>query len=192
MTGTGTPPLVDVASAAGLLREGAVLAYPTEAVWGLGCDPFDEAAVYRLLRLKHRAVEKGLILVAAAPAQLDGLLDWPALPDARRRQVLDDWPGPHTWVVPATAQVPAWIRGRHDSVAVRVSAHPVVKALCLAFDGPLVSTSANLAGHPAVAAREALDAALLAGIDAVVAGETARLARPTPIRLAATGARLRD
>ena len=81
-------PALDIPAAAAALHRGGVIAYPTEAVWGLGCDPFDEAVVLRLLALKQRAVEKGLILIAASASQFDGLLDWDALPGARRAEVM--------------------------------------------------------------------------------------------------------
>lgn len=174
------------------LRRGGLVAYPTEAVWGLGCDPFDEAAVARLLALKQREVAKGLILVAADAAQLEGLVDWTALPPLRRDEVLASWPGPHTWVVPATARVPRWITGEHDGVAVRVSAHPLVAALCRGFGGPLVSTSANAAGAEPPRSLAEADPALLAAVDVVLEGDTGGLARPTPIRDARSGAGLRD
>ena len=119
-----------IVDAIAILERGGVIAYPTEGVWGLGCDPLDEAAVLRLLALKQRRVDKGLILVAASVAQLDGLVDWQALGAATRDEVLASWPGPHTWIVPATTRVPHWISGAHDSIAVRVSAHPVVARLC--------------------------------------------------------------
>lgn len=183
--------LLSPSDAASRLRTGAVLAYPTEAVWGLGCDPFDSAAVQRLLALKERPVDKGLILIAATRTQLEGLLDWDAVPAAWRAQVEASWPGPNTWVVPASPRVPPWIRGAHAGVAVRVSAHPVVVALCEAFGGPLVSTSANPAGAPAPAALEALDAGLRARLDGIVDGVTGGLERPTVIRDAVTGDALR-
>lgn len=182
-------PLAEAVSA---LRRGGLVAYPTEAVWGLGCDPFDEGAVERLLALKQRERAKGLILVAADVVALDGLVDWGTLPAARREAVLASWPGPHTWVVPATARVPRWITGDHAGVAVRVSAHPLVAALCRGFGGPLVSTSANAAGAPAPRSLAEADPGLLAAVDAVLEGETGGLARPTPIRDARSGAGLRD
>lgn len=181
-----------IAEAVSVLHRGGVIAYPTEAVWGLGCDPFDEAAVLRLLALKHRDVAKGLILVAADVAQFEGLVDWDALPRDRHDAVQASWPGPHTWIVPATARVPRWITGAHDGVAVRVSAHPVVVALCKGFGGAIVSTSANRAGAPAPRAASEFDDAIRSGIDAMVAGETSGLARPTPIRDARTGDALRE
>ncbi len=183
--------LVDVTDAVAALKSGGVIAYPTEAVWGLGCDPSQETAVLRLLAIKQRPIEKGLILIAGALAQFNGWLNWNALPAERRAAVLASWPGPNTWIVPATARVARWVTGDHAGVAVRVSAHPTVVALCAAFGGPLVSTSANLSGEPPAFQREALDPALLAQIDGVVAGETGGLSAPSAIRDAITGAQLR-
>lgn len=182
-------PAFDDAVAA--LRGGGVIAYPTEAVWGLGCDPFNETAVHRLLDIKQRPVEKGLILIAATKAQLDELVDWEALPDPIRDEVLAGWPGPHTWVVPATARVPRWVSGVHDSVAVRVSAHDPVIELCHGFGGPLVSTSANLTGAPPAFLRDQLDPRLLARLDGVAPGDTGGMTAPTAIRDARDGQVLR-
>jgi L-threonylcarbamoyladenylate synthase len=184
--------LLSIRDATALLKRGGVIAYPTEAVWGLGCDPCNESAVLRLLALKRRAVDKGLILIAGALAQFDGLLDWDALPADCSETVHASWPGPHTWVVPASARVPHWITGAHDGVAVRVSAHPEVIALCAAFGGPLVSTSANPAGAAPPKSLADFDPALLAQLDGVVAGDVGALARPTEIREARSGVVLRN
>lgn len=181
----------DLDTAVRALRDGGVIAYPTEAVWGLGCDPFNESAVLRLLRIKQRPVEKGLILIAGTVVQLDGLIDWNPLPLERREAVLASWPGPHTWVVPATTRVPRTVTGDHDSVAVRVSAHPQVIALCEAFGGVLVSTSANMAGQPAVTNRDDLDPTLLTQITATLSGEVGGRSTPSTIRDACSGAILR-
>ncbi|MFT3754814.1 MAG: Sua5/YciO/YrdC/YwlC family protein [Pseudoxanthomonas sp.] len=186
------PHPLSIEAAVTALRQGAVLAYPTEGVWGLGCDPRIEAAVLRLLAIKQREVEKGLILIAANFEQLQPYLDLHALPATRLEEIRTSWPGPHTWVMPAAANAPRWITGDHDSIAVRVSAHPPVVALCEAFGGALVSTSANLAGQPAPQHREQLDPAVLAGIDGVVEGETGGLQRPSTIRDARSGALLRS
>ncbi len=123
--------------------------YPTEAVWGVGCDPWDSEAVYHLLDLKQRPVEKGLILVADCMERFDFLLQ--DLPDDWLRRLANSWPGPNTWLVPHQDRLPPWITGRHDSVALRVTDHPLVARLC-ALTGPLVSTSANPAGGPRPAA----------------------------------------
>jgi L-threonylcarbamoyladenylate synthase len=185
------PAALTPTAAATILHRGGVIAYPTEAVWGLGCDPFDEAAVLRLLALKQREVDKGVILVAGALEQFAALLDWDLLPTDRSEAVFATWPGPHTWIVPTTGRVPHWITGRHDGVAVRVSTHPIVVALCAAFGGPLVSTSANRAGLAPPRRRADIEPALLEGTDGWVAGETGDLCAPTVIRDARTGALLR-
>ena len=185
---TARSTLADTAAA---LQRGGLVAYPTEAVWGLGCDPRIEAATLRLLALKQREVEKGLILIAADEEQLAPFIDMAALDAAQRDAVRATWPGPHTWIVPASNEAPRWITGRHAGIAVRVSAHPQVVALCNAFGGALVSTSANLAGEPAAHAIDQLDPRVVERVDAVLAGETGGLARPTDIRDARTGAAIR-
>lgn len=182
---------VDARSAAQALRSGGVVAYPTEAVWGLGCDPRNEAATLRLLALKQREAAKGLILVAADEAQLAPYVDFAALDPARREAVRATWPGPNTWIVPASPDAPRWITGDHAGIAVRVSAHPGVIALCQAFGGAIVSTSANRAGQSAATTFAGLDPAIAAGVDAVLEGDTGGLERPSAIRDARTGAVLR-
>lgn len=128
------------------LAEGSVLAYPTEAVWGLGCDPFNEQAVNTILQLKNRSVSKGVILIASHINQVSFLLH--DLSAGHIKQLQSTWPGPHTWLVPHNNRVPSFIHGDFDTVAVRVSAHPVVQALCSRFGGPIVSTSCNPQGLP--------------------------------------------
>lgn len=184
-------PRLDIPAAVALLRGGGVIAYPTEGVWGLGCDPFDGDAVRRLLALKQREVDKGVILVGARAGHFDGLADWDALPPGRAAEVRASWPGPNTWIMPVTARVPKWITGAHDGAALRASAHPVVAALCEGFGGPLVSTSANTAGAPAPRRFEALEAGIRAAVDGCVAGETGGRDGPSTIRDARSGAVLR-
>lgn len=162
------------------LRAGGVIAYATESVWGLGCDPWQPEAVARIWDIKRRDPGKGLILIAADWSQIaPWLQDLDASSQARLRA---SWPGPVTWLVPVPTGFPTWLRGRHDSVALRVSAHPGVQALCHAFGGPLVSTSANRAGRPA--ARTLFDVRQRLGgeLDYIVPGATGGLARPTEIR----------
>ena len=182
---------IDASAAARILRSGGVIAYPTEAVWGLGCDPRDEAAPLRLLALKQREVAKGLILIAADEAQLTPFTDFESLSESQRAMVRATWPGPNTWIVPASRDAPRWITGEHDGIAVRVTAHPGVIALCEAFGGALVSTSANRAGMPATAVFDDLDPVVVAGVDAVLEGDSGGLERPSAIRDARSGAVLR-
>jgi len=173
-----------VRQAARTVAAGGVIAYPTEAVWGLGCDPWDAAAVQRLLALKARPVDKGLILVAADMAQFDFLLA--DLPAAWRAQLAQSWPGPNTWLVPHQGRLPAWITGRHPSVALRVSDHPLVRALC-ALTGPLVSTSANPAGRPAARSRLRVEQYFGGCLDGVLGGALGGRRNPSLIRDLRTG-----
>lgn len=170
------------------LRQGDIIAYPTESVWGLGCDPFNEQAVLRLLELKGRPLSKGLILVAASVEQIAPL--WGGLDAKIRSHIQASWPGPYTWVLPDTSSwMPTWIRGQHDSVAVRVSAHPVVQALCQQAGGPIVSTSANPTDQNP--ARQVEQLHQYFPDIALVEGELGDLSQPTQIRDALTLNRLR-
>ncbi|HEY9149520.1 MAG TPA: Sua5/YciO/YrdC/YwlC family protein [Gammaproteobacteria bacterium] len=173
-----------------VLRAGGIVAYPTEAVYGLGCDPLRGEAVQRLLALKQRPMEKGLILIASDWTQLQPFL-LPLTP-ARQQRLFATWPGPHTWVLPCRPEVPQWLRGRHDSLAVRITAHPIAAALCDAWGGALVSTSANRSGLPP--ARSPLRVRQQFGdeIDYLLPGALGGLARPTAIRDGVTGKILRD
>lgn len=169
-----------------------VIAYPTEGVFGVGCDPDSAVAIARLLQIKQRDKAKGLILIAATLEQLDGYVDFAPLTESAKKQVLATWPGPVTWIMPAGEKISAWISGAHDSVAVRVSDHPQVKALCLAFGKPITSTSANLSGFPPC--RSALEVKNQVGtsIAAILDGNLGARDKPTAIWDARTGKMLRQ
>lgn len=162
-----------------VIHSGGVIAYPTEAVWGLGCNPLDAEAVQRLLWLKQRPMEKGLILVAAELQQFDFLL-WD-LPQGQLAKLQLSWPGPNTWLVPHQGRLPHWITGNHATVALRVSAHPLVRQLCKAC-GPLVSTSANPAGRPAARSRLRVEQYFHGQLDYIVGGSLGPQRNPSIIR----------
>ncbi|HEY5718044.1 MAG TPA: Sua5/YciO/YrdC/YwlC family protein [Motiliproteus sp.] len=172
------------------LTAGGVIAYPTEAVWGLGCDPWQRRAVERLLALKQRPMHKGLIMVAASQSQIAPLLQ--SLDSSERLRLDLSWPGPVTWLLPDPADwVPAWVKGTHSSVAVRVSDHPQVAKLCSAFGGPLVSTSANVAGQEPARAAADVRQAFSRQLDYLLPGPLGGLDRPTQIRDLRSGTVLR-
>lgn len=183
--------LAECDAAAALLRAGGVLAYPTEAVYGLGCDPRDRAAFERIFALKQRPPTQGVLLIAAEFAQVARYIDLAAVPGEVMAQVQASWPGPNTWIFPRSAAVPDWVAGAHAGIALRVTAHAPAAALCRAFGGALVSTSANPHGSPpARSAQQALDYfgdALEGVLDAPLGGQQ----RPTVIRDALSGAIIR-
>lgn len=147
-TAQSVDPIVDAFS------NGELLIYPTEAVMGIGCDPDNETAVHALLKIKQRPVEKGVILIAANYSQLLPYVNDNAIRQDKRTEIFSSWPGPNTWLLPKSSTAPQWVTGKHNKIAVRVSNHPVVKALCLKLGKPLVSTSANVSGEPATRSLE--------------------------------------
>ncbi len=170
------------------LEQGEVVAYPTEAVFGLGCDPWNPAAVRQILQIKRRPWHKGLILIAANLTQLTPFIA-PLSAEALEK-VKATWPGPVTWLVPASSYCPDYLTGQHTTIAVRVTAHPQARALCQAYGGAIVSTSANRTGHkPARTLREVKRA--LPEVNVVLTGCCGDDRRPTQIRDIQTGERVR-
>jgi L-threonylcarbamoyladenylate synthase len=160
-----------IARAARIVRGGGVIAYPTEAVFGLGCLPHDRRAVLRLL------------------AQLERYIVLP--PEPQRGQVLGTWPGPHTWVLDARRDAPRWVTGGRASVAVRMTAHPLAAELCRAVGEALVSTSANVSRRAPHRRLLRLRSDLGRRVDYVLAGPLGGLAAPTAIRDGRSGRTLR-
>ncbi|GAB0148797.1 Sua5/YciO/YrdC/YwlC family protein [Marichromatium sp. PS1] len=178
--------------AAAWLRAGAVVGYPTEAVYGLGCDPRDAVAVSRILEIKQRDPAKGLILIAADYAQLAPYVEVESLDTARMAEVRASWPGPNTWLLPARPSTPDWLTGRFSTLAVRVTAHPLAAALCRTYGGAIVSTSANRADRPPATTARALRLALAGDApDYLLYGACCGADRPSTIRDAASGRILR-
>lgn len=170
-----------------VINRGGVIAYPTEGVFGLGCLPDDFDAVARILTIKKRDPDMGLVLIVSDADQLDG---WTGaqLDDGSLASSLE---APVTWIVPSSEKVPWWIRGKHAGIAVRKTEHPVAKALCEATDSALVSTSANVSGRPPARTPFVLRRTLGALVDYVVPGECGPAHGPSEIRILETGKILR-
>lgn len=178
-------------AAADVLHRGGVLAYPTEAVFGLGCDPHDREALARLFVLKQRPATQGVLLIAAAFAQLEPYIELSQVPPVVMAQVQASWPGPATWIFPRSANVPDWVVGSHPGIALRVTSHPTAAALCRAFGGALVSSSANPHGSPPARSAQAAADYFGEALDGVVDAPTGDRETPSTIRDALSGAIIR-
>jgi len=183
-----------IKKAANIIAHGGVIVYPTEAVYGLGCDPLDPHAVARILDLKNRNIDKGLLLIAAhishvikyvheSQQELCTTLFHSAENVSTETAV--------TWVFKAANHVPYWLTGNRSSIAIRLTQHPIAKAICEQWGQPLVSTSAN------ISTRRPLDRKILAykifykKVDYVVGGSLGKHRSPSEIRDATTGQILR-
>lgn len=170
-----------------VLQQGGTIAYPTEAVYGLGCDPKNLSAVKKLLEIKQRKKEKGLILVAANIEQLKVYI----LPLEKEveNKLLISWQDPDnviTWLVPVDEMMSDYLKGQFDTLAIRVSHHPVVKKLCEQFGGAIISTSANISNQEAARTAEQVKQIFKNKIDFIIEGETDINAQPSEIRDALT------
>ena len=177
-----------ILKAARIIQRDGVIAYPTESVYGLGCNPLSENAVLKILQLKHRPVEKGLIIIAANISQLMPFIDI----TKQDKEKIHHYKSPMTWLVNKSELTPLWISGKHNKVAIRISKHPTVIELCNKLNYPIVSTSANPArlkpANTALQARHYFSDR----IDMYLNGNTGDLLTPTPITDLETGKNVRS
>jgi len=178
-----------IVNAVDALRAGGVIAYPTEYCFGLGCDPRDVDALSRLLEIKQRQRDRGVILVAATLEQVSEYAELKNL--SRLDEIIQSWPGPNTWILPAKNSVSAWVRGKHASIAMRISQHVTCQALCTEFGHPIVSTSANRHGQDALLNTSDVMREFSQELNYVVDAPVGHATRASTIRDAISGEQLR-
>jgi L-threonylcarbamoyladenylate synthase len=179
-----------ISKAVDVLKAGGIIAYPTEGVWGIGCDPWNKTAFDKILTLKKRSIEKGVILIAGHTTQVEPLLA--QLKASQKATLYATWPGPYTWIIPCEENtIPKWISGNYHTVALRVSDHPIVQALCQQMGSPIVSTSANITDEPPAQTEQEVRAYFKDGIDFILPGQLGGRTSPSFIYDAQTGERLR-
>ena len=170
-------PFLSIEASLLALRQEAIIAYPTEAVYGLGC-LCAETPTKRLLALKNRPLGQGLIIVVSELSQCQS---WLALPKDFDTTTLTQ-PQPTTWVLPANAEAPTWLLGPKQTLAVRISSHPVIQKLTQGLNAPIVSTSANPAKEaPAQTPSEVL-AYFKSDIAGITIGHLGGYDQPSKIR----------
>ena len=182
--------LLTVEQAAQCLHDGKIIAYPTEAVFGLGCDPTNESAVRQLLFLKRRAPGAGLILIADRFEWFEPYVK--PVSEALRQRAGSSWPGPVSWLFPRADSVPDWLAGIHDTIALRLTAHPICRALCAAFEGAIVSTSANPSSSEPARSAAQIDQYFGSLLGGIVAGALGNDGKPSEIRDLISGAVIRS
>jgi L-threonylcarbamoyladenylate synthase len=170
------------------LSAGAVIAYPTDTIWGFGCDPCNGLSVGRILEIKQRAVEKGLILLSSRLEYCEPFIE---IDDEQRKTLQQPREQPTTWLVKASPACPYWIRGDHPTVAIRMTDHPLLRELCPRLQMPLVSTSANRAGRPTARNQLQLRRQFGDELDFIVTGFETGGSRPSAIISLASGTTLR-
>ena len=178
--------------AAEIFTQGGIIAYPTEAVFGLGCDPDNDEAVNKLLSLKERSVDKGLILLAANYDQLLPYLNNDAISKDEHLRILSRWPAALTQVLPASSNISPLLCGVFDSIAVRVTNHPDVVAMCNLTNKAIVSTSANLSGQPPAVTWQQVEQQLGGKVDYIIKKDTLGFLKPTSIINGLTGSIIRQ
>ncbi|WP_019028812.1 Sua5/YciO/YrdC/YwlC family protein [Colwellia piezophila] len=175
-----------------VFNSGGIIAYPTEAVFGLGCDPDNEQSLKRLLALKQRPAEKGLILLAGHYSQLLPYIDDSKIPPGKRLTMLSRWPDGITQLVPKSNNLSPLLSGKFDTIAVRITSQPDVVSLCKQTNKPIVSTSANLSGQEPAKTWQSLDSVLSKQVDFIIEGSTLGHTSPSKIIDALTANIIRD
>ena len=179
--------ITDLKEAEAAVLLGKIIAYPTEHIYGLGCNPFNQDVVHKLLQLKKRDAKHGLILLISSWSQLTNLIG--PIPEDKLQKVKSSWPGQVTWVFPKSVHIPQLISGEHETVAIRMTAHPVAKILCKHI--PIVSTSANISGCLPTKDIDELARQFTNEVDGVVAGALGNAETVSPIYDVLNGKRLR-
>lgn len=160
---------ISMHEAANRLKNGGLVLYPTETFFGIGCRVSDEDAIARVFQVKRRLLAMPLPVILADTEQLPLVAQVPptlAEDVARLERVF--WPGPLSVIVPARMHISPLLTGGTGHIAVRVSPHPVPCELAALLGEPIVASSANISGQPAVTRAETLDAELVDAVGAVL------------------------
>lgn len=179
----------DISTACQHVKAGGVIAYPTEGVFGLGCDPHNEQAIESLLKLKNRDISKGFILIASERTQLSPFIT--QLSPAIETKLSHTWPGPVTWILPCNATAPDAVTGGKTTIATRVTAHKIANALCVECGSAIISTSANISGETACTTAQQVQEIFGSQLDYILDHKVGTLKGPTPIFDGLTGDQLR-
>ena len=174
----------DCAGAISCLKSGGIIAYPTEAVYGIGCDPYNKDSVKKITQIKKRESRKSYILVASELSQLSNLININSLSE----EVLNSWPGHNTWLIKPKKNIPSWLMDNENGlIAIRVSSHPEIVELCQFFKNPIISTSANISGNKILKNHHDVEKIFGSDLDYLVLGNVGEHPEPSIIKDMKTG-----
>lgn len=177
MTTSVSPDPALLERAAEILRQGGLVAYPTDTVYGLAALPTDERAVERLFEAKGRPSERSVPLLIASPADL--ALIAAEVPDVAQRLIAEFWPGALTIVLRKAATFHSAAVG--DTVALRVPDHPVPRELVRLLGSPITGTSANVSGGPQPLTADDVHAQLGESVDLIIDGGRCLGGKPSTV-----------
>lgn len=170
------------------VSRGAIFGYPTDTVWGFGCHPLIASSVSRILQIKNRSPDKGLILLSSRIEYCSAYLGVEAdelesirLPTER----------PTTWLVTASEFCPPWIHGIYPTVGIRITSHPLIQSICDGLQAPIVSTSANRRGKATARTSFQMRKQFSSELDFIVNGFATGSHQPSEIKSLTSGTILR-
>ena len=155
----------DLQQAAETLRKGGIILYPTDTVWGIGCDARQEDAVKKIFALKQREDSKSMLCLLDSPTKLQGYVD--EIPDMAW-DLIELATRPLTIIYPGAKNVAPSLLAEDGSLGIRISQEKFTQALCNAIHGPIVSTSANISGEPTARTFAEISEAIRSGVDYIV------------------------
>lgn len=174
----------DFQQALEVLRQGGLILYPTDTVWGIGCDATCEAAVRKIFALKQRSDAKAMLCLLDAAGKLQGYVR--QVPEMAW-DLIELTTKPLTIIYPGAQNVAPSLVAEDGSLGIRITEEPFTKALCAALHHPLVSTSANISGEPAARNFSEVTDAIRQGVDYVVRYRQGDRSEPKPSSIVKLG-----
>ena len=154
----------DLEAALQVLRDGGIIVYPTDTVWGIGCDATNADAVRRIYNLKQREDSKSMLVLLDTAAKLDYYVE---VPETAEMLLAAESEKPMTIIYPHARHLADNLIAEDGSIGIRITEEPFSKALCAQLKRPIVSTSANISGHPTAHFFHQIEQEILAGADYV-------------------------
>lgn len=182
---------LEIQKAIQVLNQGGVIICPTEGIYGFSCIANNIDAVKRIIEIKKRDDNKGLILVSDSIEKVKKLIDIEKIPKESLDLMHKLWPGHHTFVVPCNSNINALLTGNRHTIAIRISSFDVLSSLCKDLTYPIVSTSANISGQDPISTLDMLEKEFGHVVDYILKKNCQGLKKSSTIHDALTGQILR-